>query len=121
MSLTTAARTDELIAQARAETGLDDLGGDTWREGLEVLLTSALTESHLNDIEKGLSKLTGHKVFDDSIYYFDKIPTLVDPWTVAWIVGGALLISAVACMGMWIIRSFCSTARAIACRIQCRA
>ena len=50
MSLTTAARTDELIAQARAETGLDDLGGDTWREGLEVLLTSALTESHLNDI-----------------------------------------------------------------------
>jgi lipoprotein-releasing system permease protein len=53
---------------------------------------------YINDIEKWLSKLTGHKVFDDTIYYFDKIPTLVDPWTVAWIVGGALLISAVACI-----------------------
>ena len=53
---------------------------------------------YINDIEKLLSKLTGRKVFDDSIYYFDKIPTLVDPWTVAWIVGGALFISAVACI-----------------------
>jgi lipoprotein-releasing system permease protein len=52
----------------------------------------------INDIEKWLSKLTGRKVFDDTIYYFDKIPTRVDPWTVAWIVGGALLISAVACI-----------------------
>ena len=53
---------------------------------------------YINDIEKLLSRLTGRKVFDDSIYYFDKIPTLVDPWTVAWIVGGALFISAVACI-----------------------
>jgi lipoprotein-releasing system permease protein len=53
---------------------------------------------YINDIEKFLSKLTGRKVFDDSIYYFDKIPTLVDPWTVAWIVGGAMFISAVACI-----------------------
>ncbi len=53
---------------------------------------------YINDIEKLLSKLTGRKVFDDSIYYFDKIPTLVDPWTVAWIVGGAMFISAVACI-----------------------
>ena len=53
---------------------------------------------YINDIEKWLSKVTGRKVFDDSIYYFDKIPTLVDPWTVAWIVGGALFISAIACI-----------------------
>ena len=53
---------------------------------------------YINDIEKVLSKVTGRRVFDDTIYYFNEIPTRVDPWTVAWIVGGALLISAVACI-----------------------
>ena len=48
---------------------------------------------YINEIEKGLSRLTGRKVFDDSIYYFNEIPTLVEPWTVAWIVGGALFIA----------------------------
>ena len=49
-SVTTAARTDELVGRARAETGLHDFGSDSWREGLEVLLHSALTESHMNAI-----------------------------------------------------------------------
>ena len=51
---------------------------------------------YINHIEKGLSALTGRKVFDDSIYYFNEIPTLIQPGTVAWIVGGALLIAVVA-------------------------
>ena len=50
----------------------------------------------INWVEKQLSALTGRKVFDDTIYYFSEIPTLVDPWTVAWIVGGALIIAVVA-------------------------
>jgi lipoprotein-releasing system permease protein len=50
----------------------------------------------INWIEDRLSDLTGRKVFDDSIYYFDQIPTRVDPMTVAWIVGGALSIAVVA-------------------------
>jgi len=50
----------------------------------------------INEIERWLSKVTGRKVFDDSIYYFDQIPTLVEPMTVAWIVGGALIIAVVA-------------------------
>jgi lipoprotein-releasing system permease protein len=50
----------------------------------------------INWIEKQLSWLTGRKVFDDTIYYFNEIPTRVDPWTVAWIVGGALLIAVAA-------------------------
>jgi lipoprotein-releasing system permease protein len=50
----------------------------------------------INEIEKWLSTVTGRKVFDDTIYYFDSIPTLVDPKTVAWIVGGALLIAVLA-------------------------
>lgn len=51
---------------------------------------------NINEIEKLLSALTGRKVFDDAIYYFDKIPTLIVPSTVAWIVGGALAIAIVA-------------------------
>jgi lipoprotein-releasing system permease protein len=38
-------------------------------------------------------------VFDDTIYYFDTIPTLVDPATVAWIVIGALFIAVAASVG----------------------
>jgi hypothetical protein len=32
------------VQRARSETGLDDFGGDSWREGLEVLVRSAETE-----------------------------------------------------------------------------
>jgi lipoprotein-releasing system permease protein len=52
--------------------------------------------ARINWVEDQLSKLLGHRVFDDTIYYFNEIPTLVEPWTVAWIVGGALLIAAAA-------------------------
>jgi lipoprotein-releasing system permease protein len=51
---------------------------------------------YLNEIERALSKVMHHKVFDDTIYYFDKIPTLVEPFTVCWIVAGALLIAVTA-------------------------
>lgn len=51
---------------------------------------------NINQIEKWLSSLLGRKVFDDTIYYFNEIPTLVDPFTVAWIVGGALTIAVAA-------------------------
>jgi lipoprotein-releasing system permease protein len=50
----------------------------------------------INWIEKQLSHILGHKVFDDTIYYFNEIPTRVEPWTVVGIVGGALLIAAAA-------------------------
>ena len=67
--------------------------------GSGIGMASGLLFVHyINDIEKFLSTITHRKVFDDSIYYFDKIPTLVNPWTVAWIVGGAMFISAVACI-----------------------
>ena len=37
---------------------------------------------YINDIEALLSAVTHRKVFDDTIYYFDSIPTLVNAWTV---------------------------------------
>ena len=49
VSRTVAARIDDLVDQARAQTGLDDFGGDSWREGLEVLVRSAATEARFND------------------------------------------------------------------------
>ena len=33
-----AARIDDVVEQAKTQTGLDDFGGDSWREGLEVLV-----------------------------------------------------------------------------------
>jgi lipoprotein-releasing system permease protein len=48
---------------------------------------------YINEIEKALSVVMQRRVFDDTIYYFDKIPTVVQPFTVFWIVTGALLIA----------------------------
>lgn len=50
----------------------------------------------INPLADALSWLTGHKVFDPSIYYFYEIPAIVEPWTVAWIVSGALAIAVLA-------------------------
>lgn len=37
---------DPMIDQAMTNTGLDDFGGDEWREGLEVLCDATLREAH---------------------------------------------------------------------------
>jgi lipoprotein-releasing system permease protein len=51
---------------------------------------------HINEIAGVLGRLTGRPIFDPSIYYFYKIPTLVDPGTIAWIVLGAVGIAVLA-------------------------
>ena len=51
---------------------------------------------NINQIAQLLGVITGREVFDPAIYYFQQIPTLVDPLTVAWIVAGAMLIAVVA-------------------------
>jgi hypothetical protein len=40
---------DEIVAEARAATGLEDFGGDTFREGLEVYCEAVTAEAKLND------------------------------------------------------------------------
>ena len=45
--------TDRLVATACERAGADDLGGDTWREGLEVLVHSLNTEAALNEMGVG--------------------------------------------------------------------
>jgi len=48
---------------------------------------------HLNDIEKQLTYFTGHEVFDRRIYYFDKIPTDIQPWSVLYVNLGSVAIA----------------------------
>ncbi len=50
---------------------------------------------NLNGIEKKLTWLTGLEVFPKSVYYFDKIPTDVQPLTVLTVNLGAVLIAVV--------------------------
>ncbi|MEX0866248.1 MAG: FtsX-like permease family protein, partial [Pirellulales bacterium] len=49
--------------------------------------------AYIDDIRVLLERASGQAVFDPSIYYFQTIPTIVQPFTVGWIVGGAMLIA----------------------------
>ena len=60
------------------------------------LVAGLLFVAYINKIAGWLSLLTGEQVFNPEIYYFQRIPTLVDPFTVSWIVTGAMLIAVVA-------------------------
>jgi lipoprotein-releasing system permease protein len=51
---------------------------------------------YINQIADLLGRLTGQPLFDPSIYYFQQIPTLVRPFTVTWIVAGAMAIAVLA-------------------------
>jgi lipoprotein-releasing system permease protein len=51
---------------------------------------------YINEIADLLGRITGRPVFDPSIYYFQKIPTIVEWWTVTWIVLGAMAIAILA-------------------------
>ena len=48
---------------------------------------------HINEIERCLSSLTGHQVFDRTIYYFDRIPVDVQPLSVILVNVGAVAIA----------------------------
>jgi lipoprotein-releasing system permease protein len=60
--------------------------------GAGMVLGLAIVRN-INGIRAGVEWLTGQRVFDPSIYYFFKIPTIVDPWTILWIVAGAVAIA----------------------------
>jgi lipoprotein-releasing system permease protein len=60
------------------------------------LISGLLFVHYINQIRTLLEHITGQAVFDPAIYYFYEIPTIVDPFTVAWIVIGALSIAVLA-------------------------
>jgi lipoprotein-releasing system permease protein len=60
------------------------------------LTIGLLFVSNINQIRDLLEHITGQPVFDPAIYYFYKIPTIIDPFTVFWIMAGALSIAVLA-------------------------
>jgi lipoprotein-releasing system permease protein len=60
--------------------------------GAGLALGLAITWN-INVIRAGVEWFTGERVFDPSIYYFFKIPTIVHPGTIAWIMAGAVAIA----------------------------
>jgi lipoprotein-releasing system permease protein len=60
------------------------------------MVAGLLFVRYINEIAAALGWITGRPVFDPKIYYFYKIPAIVMPQTVAWIVAGALLIAVAA-------------------------
>lgn len=51
---------------------------------------------YINEIEAGLSLVTGRKIFDETIYYFPRIPTDVSPSMVVWVALAAMTIAVLA-------------------------
>ena len=60
------------------------------------MVMGLLLVRYINPIADGLGWLTGHPLFNPEVYYFFRIPTIVNPQTVAWIVAGALAIAVLA-------------------------
>lgn len=63
--------------------------------GVGMLLGLAFVY-YINGIADLLGRLTGRPLFDPTVYYFHRIPTLLVPFTVTWIVIGAMLIAVMA-------------------------
>lgn len=52
--------------------------------------------ANINMIADCLEAVTGQEVFDPTVYYFDRIPTIVHPMMVVWVIIGAMLIAVLA-------------------------
>jgi lipoprotein-releasing system permease protein len=51
---------------------------------------------NINAIADGIAAITGTEVYDPMIYFFDEIPTIVSPWMVMYVAGGAVAIAVMA-------------------------
>jgi lipoprotein-releasing system permease protein len=60
------------------------------------MIGGLLFVAYINDIAKLIEIVTGQEVFDPTIYYFERIPTDVEPVAVAGVVFGAVLIAVLA-------------------------
>ena len=60
------------------------------------MILGLLFVKYINEIASGLEWITGREVFDPTVYYFQSIPTIIDPFTVGGVVLGAVLIAVLA-------------------------
>ncbi len=59
-------------------------------------IAGLLFVAYINEIEAAITWMTGHKVFDERIYYFPSIPTHVSLAMVVWVSVGAIMIAVLA-------------------------
>ncbi|GGM98446.1 sulfotransferase family protein [Streptomyces fuscichromogenes] len=81
---------DELLDTARTETGLDEFGDDSFREGLEILVRSLRAEARLNDagrtaIRRNLLGLLGQRLQIEA--WYRRHPEIDDEEIVAPLIG----------------------------------
>lgn len=60
------------------------------------MVLGVLFVRYINTIAKWIERVTGQEVFDPTVYYFHEIPTILNPFTIAWIVLGAMIIAVMA-------------------------
>ncbi len=60
------------------------------------LIGGLLFVSNINEIAAVIETITGQEVFDPTVYYFTKIPTIIHPFTLCWVMAGAVTIAALA-------------------------
>lgn len=60
------------------------------------LVGGLLFVRHINEVASVIEWITGQEVFDPTIYYFNEIPTIVNPFTLVWVVAGAISIATMA-------------------------
>jgi lipoprotein-releasing system permease protein len=54
-----------------------------------------LLTTNINEVEKFLTRISGHELFNRQVYYFDSIPTDIQSWMVVLVNIGAVLIAVV--------------------------
>lgn len=60
------------------------------------MVLGVLFVMNINRIARWIERITGQEVFDPTVYYFQDIPTILSPLTIAWIVVGAMIIAVMA-------------------------
>ena len=60
------------------------------------LIGGLLFVDNINEIAGVIERITGQEVFDPTVYYFTEIPTIIHPFTLAWVMAGAVAIAVIA-------------------------
>ncbi|MBM4002335.1 MAG: ABC transporter permease [Planctomycetes bacterium] len=57
------------------------------------LVLGLLFVTFINQIAAVVEKILGQEIFDPTVYYFQQIPTIINPSMLFWVVSGAILIA----------------------------
>lgn len=60
------------------------------------LIGGLLFVGNINEVAGVIETITGQEVFDPTVYYFNEIPTIVHPFTLCWVMLGAVGIATMA-------------------------